>query len=102
MLETWMTGPPHPDACSSAVVGQFPGLAANKNAIPSPRQSRNSLQGVKQLRRLLGSGLYSREPTLLVLEKTAENCCFDLGPFWSKLESGAGYCSLSIVIFLVV
>jgi hypothetical protein len=34
-------------------------------------------------------------------KKTAENFCFDLGPWWSKLESGAGYCLLSIVIILV-
>ena len=30
-----------------------------------------------------------------------KSVCFDLSPWWSKLESRAGYCSLWMVIFLV-
>jgi hypothetical protein len=46
-------------------------------------------------KKLLDFGNWTWDPTLPVPRKNSRKlCCFDLGPWWSKLESRAGYSSL--------
>jgi hypothetical protein len=54
-----------------------------------------ALTPVSLSKKLPDFGNWTWDPTLPVLRKSSSKlCCFDLGPWWSKLESRAGYCSV--------